>query len=221
MKAKARMKLVVRIWLSPVSVASSARRLVDNVVAASCFQTSAPKRKMVSSRRELFRRPRRTKHWPEKLNKFSDDALPSEHRAARNKTVFKAAFALLRWLGTALVNGPDRMNLSLGPADSVERRATLRVSVRYCPSQQRIDVVGIGNIDVGSATPTRKPGQPVERQGEAPEYSVPPCGAMLQQGSEFRGNVSAPQKFVHLVGCRERKPDLGQEARPYSDPVKR
>jgi hypothetical protein len=80
--------------------------------------------------------------------------------------------------------------------------------------------VGIGNTGVGSATPTRKPGQPVERQGEAPEHSVTPCGAMLQQGSEFRGNVSAPQKFVRLVGCRERKPDPRPEARPYPNPVK-
>jgi len=80
--------------------------------------------------------------------------------------------------------------------------------------------VGIGNIGVGSATPTREAGQPVERQGEASGHPVSPCGAMLQQGSEFRGNVSSPQKFVHLVGCRERKPDPGAEARPYPNPVK-
>jgi hypothetical protein len=45
---------------------------------------------------------------------------------------------------------------------------------------------------------------------------------MSQQGSEFRGNVSAPQKFVHLVGCRERKVDAaGLETRQSSNPVKR
>jgi hypothetical protein len=44
---------------------------------------------------------------------------------------------------------------------------------------------------------------------------------MSQQGSEFRGNVSAPQKFVHLVGCRERKVGPGLEARQYSNPAKR
>ena len=81
--------------------------------------------------------------------------------------------------------------------------------------------MGNGNIDVGSATPTRKPGQPVQRHGEAPEHAAPPCGAMSQQGSEFIGNVSAPQKFVHLVGCRERKGETGQEAHQYSNPVKR
>jgi hypothetical protein len=81
--------------------------------------------------------------------------------------------------------------------------------------------VGSGNIDVGSATPTRKPGQPAERQGETSEHPVSLCGAMSQQGSEFRGNVSAPQKFVHLVGCREPKAGAGQEARQYSNPVKR
>ena len=81
--------------------------------------------------------------------------------------------------------------------------------------------MGSGNIDVGSATPTRKPGQPVERQGKTSEQPVSLCGAMSQQGSEFRGNVSAPQKFVHLVGCRERKAGPGQGARQYSNPVKR
>jgi hypothetical protein len=141
------------------------------------------------------------------------------------------------------------MNRSLGPADSVER---VQLYARLCietSSQQRIAVVGSGNIDVGSATPTRKPGQPVvenlsgsngsepridpslntERQeraqgtiqGTISEHPVGPCGAMSQQGSEFRGNVSAPQKFVHLVGCRERKAGPGLEARQYSNPVKR
>ena len=84
-----------------------------------------------------------------------------------------------------------------------------------------------GNIDVGNESPTRKPGQPTvenlsgsigsselridsslktEREGKSSGL----CGAMSQQGGEFRGNVSAPQKFVHLVGCREPKvtPDL-------------
>ena len=81
--------------------------------------------------------------------------------------------------------------------------------------------MGSGNIDVGSATPTRKPGQPVEREGKTSEQPVSLCGAMSQQDSEFRGNVSAPQKFVHLVGCREPKvtPDL--ETSQYPNRVKR
>ncbi|WP_244608458.1 hypothetical protein [Bradyrhizobium algeriense] len=86
--------------------------------------------------------------------------------------------------------------------------------------------MGNGNIDVGSATPTRKPGQPVERQGKTSEgktseHPVSLCGAMSQQGGEFRGNVSAPQKLVQLVGCRDRKAGPGPEARQYSNPVKR
>jgi hypothetical protein len=80
--------------------------------------------------------------------------------------------------------------------------------------------VGSGNIDVGSASPTRKPGQPVERQGKTSEHPVNPCGAMSQQGGEFRGNVSEPQKFVRLVGCRERKVP-GLEASQHSNPIKR
>ena len=111
--------------------------------------------------------------------------------------------------------------------------------------------MGSGNINVGNDTPTRKPGQPAvenlsgsngsglridpplkpERQGKAQEKTqektqgkasaAGPCGAMSQQGGEFRGNVSAPQKFVHLVGCRDRKAGPGREARQYSNPVKR
>ncbi len=80
--------------------------------------------------------------------------------------------------------------------------------------------MGSGNIDVGNDTPTRKPGQPVERQGKTSENPVSPCGAMSQQGGEFRGNVSAPQKFVHLVGCRDRKVGPGPDARQYSNPIK-
>jgi len=99
--------------------------------------------------------------------------------------------------------------------------------------------VGNGNIDVGNKTPTRKPGQPVaedssgsnklridpslktDHQEKASEHPAGPCGAMSQQGSEFCGNVSAPQKFVQLVGCRERKVKPGLEARQYSNSVKR
>ncbi|NOJ40640.1 hypothetical protein [Bradyrhizobium australiense] len=101
--------------------------------------------------------------------------------------------------------------------------------------------MGSGNIDVGNDTPTGKSGEPVvenlsgsngselridpslktERQGKASEHPVGACGAMSQQGDEFRGNVSAPQKFVHLVGCRDRKVGSGLEARQYSNPLKR
>ena len=91
--------------------------------------------------------------------------------------------------------------------------------------------MGNGNVDVGSATPTRNPGQPVERQGKTSEgkilegktseHPVGLCGAMSQQGGEFGGNVSAPQKFVHLVGCRDRKAGPDLETRQYSNPVKR
>ncbi|WP_156438489.1 hypothetical protein [Bradyrhizobium valentinum] len=59
------------------------------------------------------------------------------------------------------------------------------------------------------------------RQRKTSEHPTSVCGAMSQQGSEFRGNVSAPQKFVQLVGCRDRKVGTGLEARQYSNPVKR
>jgi hypothetical protein len=58
-------------------------------------------------------------------------------------------------------------------------------------------------------------------QGKTSAHPAGLCGAMSQQGSEFRGNVSAPQKLVHLVGCRERKAVASPEARQYSNPLKR
>ena len=91
--------------------------------------------------------------------------------------------------------------------------------------------MGNGNIDVGKQTPTRKPGQPAvelmsgrngsEQRIDSSLKTEAPCGAMSQQGGEFRGNLSAPQKFVHLVGCREPKVVRGSEVRQYSNPAKR
>ncbi|KRQ95670.1 hypothetical protein CQ12_03530 [Bradyrhizobium jicamae] len=96
--------------------------------------------------------------------------------------------------------------------------------------------MGHRNTDVGNDTPTRKPGQPVvgnlsgsnsridpslKRQEKASQHPAGVCGAMSQQGGEFRGNVSAPQKFVHLVGCRDRKVAPDPEVRQYPNPLKR
>jgi hypothetical protein len=95
--------------------------------------------------------------------------------------------------------------------------------------------VGNGNIDVGNNTPTRKSGQPiVERLGRSngsaelridkqnPQRTERPkvSGAMSQQRGDS-GNVSAPQKFVQLVGCRDPKARLEPWARPRPAPVKR
>jgi hypothetical protein len=92
--------------------------------------------------------------------------------------------------------------------------------------------VGNGNIGVGKQTPTRKSGQPAveltsrrngfsEQRIDNPPKTERLCGAMSQQGGEFRGNLSAPQKFVHLVGCREPKVVRGSEVRQYSNATKR
>jgi hypothetical protein len=92
--------------------------------------------------------------------------------------------------------------------------------------------VGNGNIDVGNQTPTRKPGQPAveliagrtgpsEQRIDSPPKTEHPCGAMSQQGGEFHDNQSAPQKFVHLVGCCEPKAKPGAEVGKYPDSAKR
>jgi hypothetical protein len=43
----------------------------------------------------------------------------------------------------------------------------------------------------------------------------------LQYGDGGRGNESAPQKFVHLVGYRDPKPRAEPWVRPSVSPVKR
>jgi hypothetical protein len=96
-------------------------------------------------------------------------------------------------------------------------------------SSTRIAVVGNDNLGVGSLPPTRKTGQPnVEQmkasgssdagskqmQAEQPRN----CGAMSQQGSfSYHGNVSVPQKLVHLVGCRDPK----VRAEPWTRPARK
>jgi hypothetical protein len=97
--------------------------------------------------------------------------------------------------------------------------------------------VGNGNIDVGNATPTRNSGQSIKEDltvTDGTEVRIDPsqkrsgrerpaglCGAMSQQRDEFRANVSAPQKFVHLVGCHDKKLAPRQEAPAYSGAGKR
>jgi hypothetical protein len=91
---------------------------------------------------------------------------------------------------------------------------------------QRILVVRNGNIDVGKKTSTRKPGQPIVQglAGSDSAFGLRPgiCRAMLQQCADSgRGNQSAPQKFVQLVGCRDPKAQSEAGIRPRPAPVKR
>jgi hypothetical protein len=78
--------------------------------------------------------------------------------------------------------------------------------------------LGNGSIDVDGISRPRKTGQPsVERLIEGSFFDLPidpqdavradrhhPCGAMAQQCGDS-GYQSAPQKFIHLVGCRDTK----------------
>jgi hypothetical protein len=91
--------------------------------------------------------------------------------------------------------------------------------------------VGNGTIDVGNQTPTHSAGQPVDGSDGCSERRIDRhdpvaterpkvCIAMTQQsGDGARGNQSAPQKLVHLVGCRDRKARAEPWVRP--SPVKR
>ena len=86
--------------------------------------------------------------------------------------------------------------------------------------------MGDGNIDVGNKTRNRKAGSPLIEslaKTDSPSGLRPRiCRAMSQQCTDSgRGNQSAPQKFVQLVGCRDLKarPEPGRGRAPA--PVKR
>ena len=95
--------------------------------------------------------------------------------------------------------------------------------------------MGNGNIDVGNKTGPRKAGQTIVEQmaqrDAASERRIEQtiaskaerpriCGAMSQQGGDSgRGNQSAPQKFVQLVGFRD--PKAQPKPTPGPAPVKR
>jgi hypothetical protein len=96
--------------------------------------------------------------------------------------------------------------------------------------------VGDRNFDVGKRSPTRKPGQPMVEPLAGNDSSSPRgidrsnpqkterpriCGAMTEQcGDSGRGNESAPQKFVHLVGCRDPNARPQTWVRPGPAPAK-
>jgi hypothetical protein len=89
--------------------------------------------------------------------------------------------------------------------------------------QQRIIVVGNGNIDVGKKTATGRADQPALNAGASERRSQQQqggnCGAMSQQrGDSGRGHLSAPQKFVQLVGYRDPK---SRDPKTLIKPVKR
>jgi hypothetical protein len=96
--------------------------------------------------------------------------------------------------------------------------------------------VGHDNIDVGNNPTGQQPGQPIVRRsaagigatdlwidGQNPRRTERPiCGAMSQQYADNnRGNESAPQKFVQLVGCRDPKARSKPWVRPLPGPAKR
>jgi hypothetical protein len=103
------------------------------------------------------------------------------------------------------------------------------------PPAQGIAVVGNGNTDVGSKTPTRVSGQPIiERlasdfpdlrighQNGLKREGARKCGAMSEQSADSgRGNEQVPQKLVHLVGYRDPNARPDPWIRPQPIPAKR
>jgi hypothetical protein len=76
-------------------------------------------------------------------------------------------------------------------------------------------VMGSGDIIAGSTPPSRKRKTVIVENpskaagGSSPQRSAPTsgkgesrCGAMSQQRTDS-GATSTPQKFLHLVGCRD------------------
>jgi hypothetical protein len=100
----------------------------------------------------------------------------------------------------------------------------LRVGIN---SQPEDSVVGSDSTEVGQGPtrkkgPSREPGRPRVELDAFPKLridgdgSLRParvCGAMSQQNGDS-GCVSAPQKFVQLVGCRDSKARTRPWVRP-------
>ncbi len=71
--------------------------------------------------------------------------------------------------------------------------------------------MGNGNIEVGKKTAASKSGHPKSAR-------IGICGAMTQQRCDNgRGNESAPQKFVQLVGYRDPKGPRPAPKRQFGD----
>jgi len=97
--------------------------------------------------------------------------------------------------------------------------------------------VGKGNIEVGNEIPARKlaslmveglagingASEPRSARANPPAKTRSAmCGAMAQQSYDSgRGNQSAPQKLLQLVGWREPKARPQAWVRPRPAPVKR
>ncbi len=89
--------------------------------------------------------------------------------------------------------------------------------------------MGNGSTDVDSIPRPRETGQPsIERLIKSSFFELwvdprdvtrtdpeRPCGAMAQQCGDS-GYQSAPQKFIHLVGCRDTKVCAERANRPNS-----
>ena len=90
-------------------------------------------------------------------------------------------------------------------------------------------MAGNGSMGIGTKTRARGPGQPTVdglsstnasglriAETNHPKNERPKvCVAMTQQNGEYgRGNESAPQKLLQLVGCRDPKARLVPWVRP-------
>jgi hypothetical protein len=163
-------------------------------------------------------------HWPSRGRSLAD--VSGGNQTSPKNLGFEAPS------GGFLTLVPDKARVGGGEPRSlfrrpIEARRNFSGRLRVVVEPQGDFVVGNGNTDVGSKTPTRKPDRPlVDRVARRIEAQNPPkdgpiCGAMAQQcGDLGRGNQSAPQKFVHLVGCRDPKARPEPPRRPRPAPQK-
>jgi hypothetical protein len=120
-----------------LSVAGSARRLVGHLIAVGCFRTSAPKTKNgFVARGNCFVGP--SGRNKSQKNSMNSATTPSVERIRLNTASRRSGQLWPLFHGRGRPRSPaDRMNRSLGPADSVEHRATFRVLVRWAPSSTK------------------------------------------------------------------------------------
>jgi hypothetical protein len=116
----------------------------------------------------------------------------------------------------------------------LEHAQLFQAVARCAPTSKKDLVVGKGNIGIGNKSALGRSGPPIVESldgiDDASALKIDPSrplkserprisGAMSQQCGD-NGNMSAPQKFVHLIGCRDPKARPEPWIRPRPAAVK-
>jgi hypothetical protein len=186
-----------------------------------------------------------TKQFPENFNDFSrlwsiqpDPRSLAQSRSfngrARHQAVAGIGFVRLSQCGREAPRQRDGLEPKSPRSRLIRTACNLSACWRVVTKLSAKDaVLGRANIEAGNKTPTRDAGRSTAQRPTGTDNSAEPrieapntlrikrpgvSGAMSQQCGDS-GSHSMPQKFLHLVGCREPRARAEPPSRPA--PVKR